>query len=258
MRSKLSMIIVLVSVVLAVSLLGIALAGCAGGSAAAADIQPVNVNVNNQQGIWVSGEGKVTVTPDIATLSLGVSAQASTVAEAQSQAATAMDKVISTLKANGVAQKDIQTQYFNIQQMTRYDNNSQQSVVTGYMVSNVVTVKIRTMDKVGSIIDAVAAAGGDYTRINGISFSVDNPEQYYTDARKLAMEDAKAKAEQLARLSGVSLGRATYISESTSSTPIPYPVIVGRADMAGATPTTSISPGETDVTLNVQVAYAIQ
>ncbi len=258
MKMKLVIALALM-VVLAVVGTGLTSCTTGGGGVAAQTSQPVNVSVNGQQGIWVSGEGKVTVTPDVATLNLGVSAQAPTVAEAQSKGATAMDKVVASLTSSGVDKKDIKTQYFNIQQMTRYDNSTQQSVVTGYMVSNMVTAKIRSIDKTGSIIDAVAAAGGDYTRMNGISFSVDQPDQYYAQARQLAMNDAKAKADQLAKLAGVTLGRATYISENTSGTPIPYayPAAISK-DAAGSVPTTPISPGQTDIILDIQVAYAIQ
>jgi uncharacterized protein YggE len=238
------------------------LAGCSTtGGAAAAESQPINVNVGNQQtGIWVNGEGKVTVTPDVATINLGVSAQAATVAEAQNQAATAMDQVMSALTSNGVAQNDIKTQYFNIQQVTRWDDKGQQETIIGYRVSNMVTAKIRTLDKVGTIIDAAASAGGDLTRINGINFSVDDPSQYYDQARELAMQDAKAKAEQIAELSGVTLGRPTYVVENTYTPPIIYRDAMAKAEMvAGApAPTTPITPGEADITLNVQVSYAIQ
>jgi uncharacterized protein len=217
---------------------------------------PVNVNVNSQQGIWVSGQGTVTVIPDIATLNVGVSVQAAKVADAQTQAAAAMAKVITALTSNGVDQKDISTQYYSINPLTRYDNNTQQTTITGYQVSNMVNAKIRTIDKVGAIIDAVTDAGGDATRINNISFSVDKPEQYYSQARSLAMDNAKAKAQELARLAGVNLGQPFYINENTSSTPIPYAISAPVA--AGASPTTPISPGQTDINLNLQVAYTIQ
>jgi uncharacterized protein len=239
------------------------LTGCSQGTTAQAQTttpgQPVNINLTGQQGIWVSGEGKVTVVPDIATLSLGVSAQAATVAAAQSQAAAAMDKIITALTGNGIAKNDIKTQRFDIQQMTRYDNATQKTVVTGYQVNNIVTAKIRAIDKVGPIIDAAAAAGGDLTRVNGLSFSVDQPDKVYPQARELAIKDAKAKADQLAKLAGVTLGRPVYISESSASPPVPYYLPVAK-DMAGgvSAPTTPISPGDTDITITVQVSYAIQ
>jgi uncharacterized protein len=252
-------IIMGISLVFLLAAACISLSGCSTNGAAAQDLQPVNVTVNSsQQGILVNGEGKITVTPDIATVSLGVSAQASTVAAAQSQASTAMDKVIAALTGNGIAKNDIRTQYFNIQQQTRYDNNTQQSVVTGYMVSNTVSVKIRAVDKTGPIIDAVAVAGGDNTRINGVSFSVEKPEQYNSQVRELAVKDAKSKADEMAKLAGVTLGKATYISEGSVSSPIPYAVPTAKLDASGGGSTTSISPGQTDITLDVQINYAIQ
>jgi hypothetical protein len=239
----------LVAVSLALVLTMVGLCGCNTGSTG-----EVKLNLNSQQeGIWVSGTGKVTVIPDIATLGLGITAQAVSVAEAQSQAAEAMDKVMTALVNNGVAKKDIQTQYFSISQVTRWDREKE--IVVGYRVTNMVTAKIRKIDKAGSIIDAVAAAGGDFTRINSISFSVDDPSPYYEEARQKAMADAKAKAEQLAGLSGVKLGKPTYISEGT----LYPPVIYREAGMAAPAPAppTPISPGEVELSLSVQVVYAI-
>jgi uncharacterized protein len=221
--------------------------------------QPLNINVGSQQtGIWVNGQGKVTVTPDIATLTLGVSAQTTTVAQAQSQAATAMDKVMAALTGAGVAKKDIQTQNYSIQQVTRWDDKSQQQVVLGFMVSNTVVAKLRAMDKIGSVIDAAAEAGGDFTRINGINFSVEHPEQYYVQARELAMKDAKSKADQIASLSGIKLGKPTYVTEN-SYIPTSYPVAYKMdAASGGAGASTPITAGETDITLSVQVTYSIE
>jgi len=155
---------------------------------------------------------------------------------------------------NGVAEKDIQTQYFSIRQITKWDRETEEEVVVGYRVTNMVTAKIREIDKAGAIIDAVAEAGGDLTRIDGISFSVDDPSAYYEEARQKAMADAEAKAEQLAELAGVTLGKPTYISEGIS-----YPIYPRdyMYEMAGAAPETPISPGEMEISLTVQVVYAI-
>jgi uncharacterized protein YggE len=243
--------LVVVSLVLVLAVVGFA--GC---SAGPTTIGTVDIN-SQQTGIWVNGEGKVTVTPDIATLWLGIEAQATTVAEAQAQAATAMATVMAALAENGVAEKDIQTQYFSIYQVTKWDDNKDEQVVIGYRVTNMVTAKIRDIEQAGPIIDAVATAGGDYTRVNNISFSVDDPDPYYEEARQKAMADAKAKAEQLADLAGVSLGKPTYISEGTVYPPVVYRDVGMEAMAPVPVPTTPISPGEIELTLNVQVAYAI-
>jgi len=223
----------------------------------------VNVSLNTQaEGIWVSGSGKVAVTPDIALLQLGIETQEATVAEAQAKASEAMDKVKASLIDSGVAEKDIQTRSFRISQRTRWDDVQQQEVVTGYRVTNQVVAKIRDMEKVSGIIDAVVAAGGDYTRISSLNFSVDDPTTYYDEAREKAMADAKEKAEKIAGLAGLLLGKPTYINESASTpylggmgyemaipAPAPAPIIV-------ETPP-SISPGEVEITVNMQVAYSV-
>lgn len=240
-----------VGLVLILAIVG--LTGCE--ASVGSSLRELNLN-SQQQGIWVSGEGKVMAVPDIATLRLGIVAEEASVAEAQAQAAKAMDEVMTALAENGIAKKDIQTQYFSIQRITRWDSQKQEEVITGYRVTNMVTAKIRDIDKAGAIIDAVAEAGGDLTRIDSISFSVDDPSPYYQEARAEAMADAKAKASQLAELADVTLGKPTYISESYYSPPV-----VSRAAYemkAEAAVETPISPGEMEISISVQVAYAIK
>ncbi len=216
------------------------------------DLQP---DYNSQwSGIWVSGEGRVTVVPDVAILSLGVEAQALTVEEALNEAAVAMDQVMATLRANGIAEKDIQTQWFNIYPVRRWLEGDYE-ILLGYRVSNMVTAKIRDVAATGSIIDAVAQAGGDLIQIQGVSFVVDNPSIYYAEARAMAVADAMAKAQQLADLAGVQLGKPFYITESGGFIPI-YRDYAMLGD--GLVATTPISPGETEITLTVQMAFAIQ
>ena len=249
--------LVVIGLVLVVVMIG--LSGCYGGKGGLGELpSELRLNLGNQQeGIRVSGTGKVLVTPDIATLRLGIAAQEVIVAEAQSQAAEAMDKVMNTLTSNGVAKKDIQTQRFSIQQVTKWDRVKEEEIVVGYRVTNVVTAKIREIAKAGAVIDAVAVAGGDFTRIEGIGFSVDDPSAYYEEAREKAMADAKAKSEQLADLAGVRVGKPTYISESTYlPSPIPRQIMYGEAKVSAA-PETPISAGEMEVVLTIQVAYTI-
>jgi uncharacterized protein YggE len=214
----------------------------------------------NQQntGIWVTGKGKVSVVPDVAVLNLGVEAQAESVAEAQSQAATAMAAVVAELDRFGIDDKDIKTQYFSIAPVRRWSEKDGQEILVGYRVTNTVTVKVRNIDDTGPIIDAAAAAGGDYIRINNISFTVEDPSAYYDDARAMAMADAWEKAEQLADLADVRLGKPTYISESTVSTPVVKDFYPGAPAPAPAAPTTSITPGETEISISVQVTYSIE
>jgi uncharacterized protein YggE len=214
-------------------------------------------NLNSQQeGIWVNGEGEVTAVPDVAVLRLGIEAQEATVAEARAEAADAMEKVKAALEEQGIDEKDIQTQQYSVQEVTRWDNDKQQEIVLGYRVTNTVTAKVREVAEAGGVIDAVAAAGGDLTRIDSISFTIDDPTPYQGQARELAVADAAAKAKQLADIAGVKLGKPTYISESSY---VPSPIY--RSDMVlkaeAASVETPISPGEMEITVNVQMAYAI-
>ncbi len=252
---KLWFVIAILIVVLAV----VGLSGCgASGAVTGGGADSLQLNLNSQQqGIWVSGQGKVSAAPDIANLQLGIEAQDSSVAAAQSQAAEAMDKVMTALADNDVAKKDIQTQYFNISRVTKWDDNTQQEVVLGYRVTNTVTARIRDIEKAGIIIDAVALAGGDLTRINSIYFSIDDATTYQKEARDEAMDDAKTKAEQLASLAGVKLGKPTYISESFYlPSGYRYDALMMETAKSSA-PSTVISPGEMEITLSVQVTYAI-
>ncbi len=244
----------LVGISLALVLAIVGLAGCSPGNTVLGEIEGLNIS-NQQEGIWVSGRGVVMVTPDIATLRLGIEAQAASVAAAQSQAIEAMDEVMAALTDNDIAEKDIQTQYFSIRQVTEWDRDKEEEIVVGYQVTNTVTAKIREIDKAGIIIDAVAVAGGDLIRIDSIDFSVDDPSAYYEEARKEAMADAKAKAEQLAELADGRLGKATYISESSYVPPPIYRQDVYEEAMPGAE--TPISPGEMEISLTVQVTYSI-
>jgi uncharacterized protein YggE len=232
----------------------VGLVGCSSGNTPSNG--NVNVALNNQQeGIWVTGEGKVTAVPDVAVISLGIQSQETTVEAAQAKAAAAMDDVMKALENAGIERTDIQTQYFNIQKVTRWDNDKQQEVVIGFQVTNTVTAKVRDVTKAGSVIDAVVAAGGDLTRIDSISFTVDDPTQYQEQARVKAVNDAAAKAKQLADTAGVKLGNPTYITENTY---VPGPIYrdVMTAE-AAPTPTTPISPGEMEITASVQIAYSV-
>ncbi len=227
------------------------LAGCA--STNAATVAPGN---NQQTGIWVTGLGTVTVVPDVAIIRLGVNVQDSSVAAAQARATDAMNKVMAALTAGGVAAKDIQTSFFNISKVTRWDDKGQQEIIIGYRVTNVVTAKVRDISKAGAIIDSAAAAAGDVIQVDSIAMTVDKPTTYHEQARAKAVADAEAKAKQLAREAGLTLGKAFYITESGNSVPPPIYYYPSAKDAASSA--TPISPGETEINLTVQVAYAIQ
>ncbi len=218
---------------------------------------PVIASSQQQVGLWVNGEGKSKATPDVVLLSLGIEAESKTVARAQQDAAQAMDAVMKALKANGVADKDIQTQRFSIYPVRKWIEDQQREIITGYQVTNVVIAKIRQVDKAGPVIDAVAEAGGNLTRIDNIGFTIDDPTPYYNEARAKAVDDAIAKAKQMASSADVKLGKLIYMSESTPYVPIAVRDFAMKAEAAAPSPT-PISPGELEIQVTVQMVYEIR
>ena len=214
-------------------------------------------SVINQQstGIWVTGVGKVTVIPDLAIVSLGVQAQALTVVDAQQQAAGSMTSIVTALKTKGVADKDIATQGYSITPVYSYNPTTGKQTLEGYTATNTLTVKIRNVGNAGVVIDAASAAGGNNSIINSVTLTVDQPEQYNDAARKAAVADVANRAKQLANLSGVKLGKATYITETLNNTPQTISFDSGvKAEPSVITP---ISPGETEIIVTVQMVYSI-
>ncbi len=217
-------------------------------------------------GIWVNGQATVTVEPDLVLLNIGVEAIAETVAEARAEAADAMDAIVAAVKVHGLEDQDVQTQSFNIwpqyeyPEVTTGGTRTRKQVLVGYTVSNSARIKIRDVDAVGMIIDSVAEAGGDATRIDGINFSIEDPKPFRTQLREEAVQDAVAKAEHLASLTGVEVGDLIFIGEAGGDSPRDPGYLVESMGMARAVSdsATSISGGELQLSLNVQAAFSIQ
>jgi len=211
------------------------------------------------RGISVSAEGEVSGRPDVAILQLGVSTRAGSVREAQARAQAAMDRLLSAVKGRGVAERDIQTRHFSIspEYAPPKPGSDQPPRVTGYQVHNSVSVKIRKIENTGEVIDTAAQAAGDAVAVHGISFTVDDFTALRNQAREKAMLAAGNKAAQLARLANVRLGPPLYIAEGVSGG-MPPPLPMGSIGVAAAFgERTPISPGELEVTVTVQVTYAI-
>lgn len=195
--------------VLAVAL--VLLAGFAGyglgaaPTAAGSTVTTVNT-MAQPSGISVTGEGKLTLTPDVAEVRLGVEARARSAEEARNRAAEAMQAVVARLRENGVVEKDLKTSSLNVGQDRRFVNG--QEVIEGYRVTNMVSAKVRQLENVEKVIDAAVAAAGDLVRVDGVTFTVDKPARLQAQLRELAVADARSRAEQIARLSSVGLGKA--------------------------------------------------
>lgn len=223
------------------------------------------VNGQQQTALSVTGTGKVTVKPDIAVVNLGVQVKDVTVSAAQQQASPAMTAIMSSLSDNGIADKDIKTVEFGIQpvwESSPYSgySPSYQTTMTGYQVRNMLSITIRDTVNVGVIIDAAAEAAGDLIRVDNVYFTIENPDPQYDQARELAVKDAMDKAQKIADLAGVKLGKIISISENrdyygNNFMSVPTPVLY--ASVSGSVETTPIISGESDITTSVQMVYTI-
>jgi uncharacterized protein len=201
-------------------------------------------------GITVTGVGNATGTPSELQLSLSVSTQAASVSTALNAADQDMNRVRGALRAHGVADADLQTSGMSIQ-----PQDSQGGTVAGYQVTESLTATLRHMSGAGAAITAASNAGGNATRIDGVSLALsDSSNGLLTTARASAMADARDRAAQYATAAGRTLGRVISISEG--QTPIvPVPYAAGGA-AAAAPPPVPVSPGTQQVSVTVTVTYA--
>ncbi len=203
----------------------------------------------SQHTITVNGQGSVSAKPDTAHVTLGVQIQNEQLAAAQTQATTQMNAVLAALKQDGINDKDIQTVNYSVNVMTDQKNPGINQV-TGYMVTNMVDVKISQIDKVGSIIDDAVSAGAN--NVGGIQFTIENMDTLVQQARQMAMTDAHDKAQQLAKLGDVTLGMPVSITENSSTPPRPFDVGATSAAGSAAVP---IQTGESVISVSVTVSY---
>lgn len=211
----------------------------------------------DSRSIHVTGSGSVIGEPDIATLNLGVAVEKASVEEARETAASAMTAVIDSLKANDIADRDIQTENFSIYPQYDYTDNGR--VLRGYRVNNTVSAKVRELESISDIIDAATGAGGDIVVVNNIQFMIEDTTPLQTQARALAVKNAEAKAGTLAEASGVTLGRPVTITEINSGG---GPQIAFAESAAFADDTTRsstpVQAGELTVTVTVTIVYEIK
>ncbi len=219
----------------------------------------------SSSGIAVTGVGTISVEPDVAILTLGVEAFASTVAEARDTAAEAITGILAVLDDAGIDEDDIATQFFNIQPEYTFDRIIEERIerserrLVGYRVTNTLSVKVRDFDRLSDVIDGSVTAGGDAVRVNGISFTLEDGAEFEAQARVLAVQDAMAKAKVFADETGVERGKLVFITESS------FPQFGGVAEARslarpafdGAFAPTPIVAGKLDVRVSVQAVFSI-
>ncbi|MDE2079132.1 MAG: SIMPL domain-containing protein [Patescibacteria group bacterium] len=232
-----------------------------------------------QNVITVSGEGKASAAPDIATVSFTVSQDAATVSAAQDAAAKKENAALAALKPFSIADKDIQTSSYNV--YPKYSSPAPcvyntlapsagvssgvampvcpptESKIIGYTASETVTIKIRNLDNVGKIVTALGGAG--ISNLSGPDFSIENPDLVQAAARDQAIANAKTKAEELANALGVRIIRVTNYSEGGGGYPVPM-MYSKAAGLGGGAETAapSVPTGENQVTVDVSITYEIR
>lgn len=223
--------------------------------------------------ITVSGEGEVFAVPDTATFSVSVIERAKDVETAQTAATKKGNAIIAYLKEQGIEEKDIQTTDYNVSPQYEYQSAScpraegseevvycppGKSVLTGFEVSQTLTVKVRDTEKAGGLLSGVGSLGA--SSVSGLSFTVADEDLLQAQARDKAITDAKQKAESLAKSLGVSAVRVVGFSENGN-----YPYYYAKAEMSmamdargGAAPSPALPVGQNKIISNVTITYEIR
>ena len=222
------------------------LAGCSASTA-----------VDQTRSVTVVGNGKVTGVPDTLSASIGVEAQAPDVSAAINEASDKIAKITDAAVAAGVDRKDITTQQVNVS--PRYSTPGTEggtATISGYEATNTISVKMRDLSKASKVLGDLVTAGGNNTRLSGVGFFIDDDSALMRNARDAAFADAKARADQYARLAGDKLGKALVITETNTVDAPQATTFRGAPDSAAAAPV-PLEPGQQTLTYRVTVKFAL-
>lgn len=204
--------------------------------------------------IQVSGEGKVTAAPNIASIEIGITNQNANAAAAQDENNKKMNAVVAAMKKLGIADADLKTANYSV--YPQYDYTGGQQQLKSYTVSQTLQVKIRDLSKVSDVLKVAAESGSN--QVSGLAFTVDDLANLRRQARDKALVEARHNAEQIAARLGVRIGRVTsyYESPSGNQPPMPY---YAKEGMGGVTDVAapSIQPGSNEVIMNVSVTFEL-
>ena len=217
---------------------------------------PSTITLNSQppqRTITVTGTGLVTLTPDIAYISIGVHTQDTSAKSAVATNNTQAQAVIASIKTFGVAGKDIQTTNFSVYPQQQFDNNGK---LTGtlYVVDNTVYVTIRDLTKLGALLAATVSSGAN--NVNSITFDVADKTAALSQARLAAVAEASKQAAELTKATGVSLGDVQTISYSDSTPPVAVPM--ARAAALDAVSNVPVQAGSMQISTTVTIVYGLK
>lgn len=201
--------------------------------------------------LTVTGTGSVATTPDLATVSLGLTTTGATATEAMSANSDALTAVIAQMKAAGVEDRDIQSSSLSLNPNWVMNASSTASEVQGYVATNIVTVRIRDLAQTGAVLDAAIADGAN--TLNWLTLGLQNPRPHEDAARRAAVADAVAIATLLSEAAGTKLGPILSIQEGGGPEPMPGAMFRTMADAASM----PVEAGSVDVTASVTMVFAI-
>jgi len=212
--------------------------------------------------VSVTGEGSVTVTPDVAHIFIGVENQEDNANIAQQRNSAIMNDVLAAIKAQNIEENDIQTTRFNMWPVHSWDIETNQSSVIGYTVSNHISITVRDIDMVGEVLAAASQAGANAA--SSVSFGLLDPAEAYNQALALAVTDATEKARIIASSLGQNLGQVQHVHEASGMGGFFPPMPIVRAEMAmdhamsfaaGGVP---VQGGELAVVARVQITFDLR
>ncbi len=235
------------SISIIIILVAVLLSACA--PAATNSLNPYPRQLNS------SGQGKVYIVPDLAYIYIGVRVQTASLSDSLSESNTKAADIASQLKELGVAEQDIQTSAFNVYPQQNYDQNGQPTDIQ-YVVENTVNVTLRDLSKLGQVLDAVVRSGAN--SINGITFDVADRATAEAQARELAIKDAQSRAQEIAKDSGVELGKLISVSVYNSSSPATVYEGKGGAAMSSTSGQVPVAAGQLIITADANIAYEIK
>ncbi|HEX9529826.1 MAG TPA: SIMPL domain-containing protein [Acidimicrobiales bacterium] len=251
-----------------VAAVGLGAAGCSAArrTARAPEVQFTRAatspsSTDASQGITAHGLGRVSGTPDVLTLSIGVDVDAGRATDALSQSSQRAQAVIDSLKQHGVADKDIQTSQLSL--WAQYGNGAS-PVITGYHASDVLTAKLRKLDQAGAAIDAAVASAGNDGRLEGVQFGIDDQSPLKAAARTEAVQRAHDQAAQLAQAAGVKLGALRSLTETAADQGPIMAASAGTSGRAGVgapggvvSAPVPIQPGSQELDVEVVAVYDV-
>ncbi len=200
--------------------------------------------------IVVTATGTASATPDMATISIGVSREALTAAEAMAATADAATDVVGRIFEAGIEARDVQTTALNLNPVWEH-GNTRPPQVRGYVASTMLSIRVRDLGNLGGLLDSVVGDGAN--ALNGLSFGIADPDPLEAAARANAVLEAHQKAETLAEAAGITLGAIQTISEA-GGFGAPAPMVRGAMMEAASMP---VAAGELDIRVNVTVVYGI-